>query len=348
MSENHVQVLLYTSYLHIIGGIETFVMNFLELMADDYEIAVLCPRLPMEMANRIKQKARLIQHQESISCDNLIMVRQMDEIPFYVTYKKSFRMCHAYKSNPTWTIKQDCDKIIHVSKASKSSFQSDGNVIYNPLIKTSKKSLLLVSATRIPALDKGKNADRMLQLAKKLHNANIPFLWLNFSDQPLQNAPKGFMNVGAFQDIQPFIEKADYLVQLSDQEGFGYSVLEALINNTAVICTPFETTKELAVIDGKNGYIIPYDLDFDVNMLLEVPEFEYFYDNDIIKRKWKKLLDAKPPKRKELKPEDPVKVQVLKPYLDIALDKKLNTNQVVEMTLERAQYIQERGYVRIL
>ena len=348
MSENHVQVLLYTSYLHIIGGIETFVLNYLKLLGDDYEIAVLCPRLPKEMADRISSKAKLFQRQEPISCDNLIMVRQMDAIPFYVTYKKSFRMCHSFKSSPSWVIKQDCDKIIHVSKASKSSYESEGNVIYNPLQKTSKKGLLLVSATRIPAIDKGENAERMLKLARKLNTANIPFLWFNFSDQPLQNAPKGFMNVGAFQDIQPYIAKADYLVQLSDQEGFGYSVLEALINKTAVICTPFETTKELGVVDGKNGYIIPYDLNFDLNKLLTVPEFDYEYDNAAIKKKWTRALNAKPPKRVELKPEDLVKVQVLRGYLDMALNKKLNNNQIVEMTLERAEYIQERGYVKIL
>ena len=348
MSENHVQVLLYTSYLHIIGGIETFVMNFLELLGDDYEIAVLCPRIPKEMADRISSKAKLLQRQEPISCDNLIMVRQMDAIPFFVTYQKSFRMCHSFKSNSSWMIKRDCDKIIHVSKASKSSYESEGNVIYNPLLKTSKKCLLLVSATRIPAIDKGENAARMLRLAKKINAAEIPFLWFNFSDQPLQGAPKGFMNVGMFQDIQPYIAKADYLVQLSDQEGFGYSVLEALINNTAVICTPFETTKELGVVDGVNGYIVPYDLDFDLNQLLNVPEFTYTYNNEAIKKKWTRALDAKPPKKKVVHPDDPVKIQILKSYKDIALDKFLNVNQVVEMTQERALFIQERGYGKII
>lgn len=348
MSENHVQVLLYTSYLHIIGGIETFVLNFLELLGDDYEIAVLCPRLPKELAERITKKAKLIQNQEPISCDNLVMVRQMDSIPFYVTFKKSFRMCHSYKQQSSWLIKLDCDKVIHVSKASKSSYESTGTVIYNPLLKTTKKSLLLVSATRIPATDKGKNAERMLKLAKKLNDAKIPFLWFNFSDQPLQGAPKGFMNVGAFQDLQPFISKADYLVQLSDQEGFGYSVLEALINNVAVLCTPFATTEELGVKNGVNGYIIPYNLDFDLNKLLKVPEFTYTYNNEAIKKKWTRLFDAKSAKKKKLAPEDPVKVQILRSYKDIALNKFLNVNQIVEMTLQRAQFIQEQGYGKII
>ena len=338
MSTKHVQVAIYTSYLHIIGGIETFILNFTDLMKSDFEMVVVCPRLPEEVAKRIP--VPVIQTQEPISCDTLIMIRMMDPIPKHITYQKSIRMCHAMKSNPSWRILQDCDKVVHVSKASKTSFQSSGEVIYNPLGYSEKKALLLVSATRIPALDKGKNAERMLKLAKMLNDKEIPFLWFNFSDAPLQNAPKGFVNVGHFAELQPYIKRADYLVQLSDHEGFGYSVLEALMVGTAVICTPFETTKELGVIDGKNGYIIPFDLNFDVEKLLKVPEFSYTYDNDKIKTKWTKLLKSKPkPKSKTHSPHDLVMVRVSMSYHDLHLNRYLNRNQCVQMTRERAEYL---------
>lgn len=343
---NNVDVLLYTSYLHIIGGIETFVINFLDLMGEEYSIGVYCPRLPKEMENRISQRAKLFTKQELISCDTLIMVRMMDYIPNNVSYEKSIRMCHACKSNPSWRINQDCDKVIHVSKASKLSFNSKGDIIYNPLQKTAKKALFLVSATRIPANDKGKNAERMLSLARMLNDAEIPFIWFNFSDAPLNNAPKGFVNVGTFQDLQPYIEKADYLVQLSDQEGFGYSVLEALVNNTAVICTPFETTKELRVKDGENGYIVPFDLDFDVNKLLNVPEFTYKWNNDTIKNKWEKLLNQKPKTGK--RPKNLVRVKVITSYRDVVLDKRLSVGQVLNMERERAEHVSKFGYIKII
>lgn len=346
MNNNHVQVLIYTSYLHIIGGIETFMINFLDLISDSYDVGVYCPRLPDEMANRISKRVKLFKSQDFITCDTLIMVRMMDPIPRNIMYDKSLRMCHACKSNPTWKIRDDCDKVIHVSKASKLSFDSKGEVIYNPLHKSSKKALFFVSATRIPALDKGKNAERMLTLAKMLNDANIPFLWFNFSDAPLQNAPKGFVNVGTFQDLQPYIEKADYLVQLSDQEGFGYSVLEGLINKTAVLCTPFETTKELKVVDGKNGYIIPFDMDFDVSKLLDVPEFDYSWNNDSIKKKWKKLLDAKP--KNKVSGEDKVIVKVVTSYKDVELDKRLVVGQILPMTRARAEYVATFGYIKIV
>lgn len=333
------QIVLYTSYLHIIGGIETFVLNFLELMSD-YSITVYCPKLPDEMAELIKKRANLIQY-GSVSCNTLIMVRMMDAIPSDILYQKSYRMCHACKSNPTWKIIPDCDGIIHVSEASKQSFLSDGDVIYNPLLKTSKKAILLVSATRIPALDKGKNAERMLTLARMLNSANIDFLWFNFSDAPLQNAPKGFVNIGTFHNLQPYIAKADYLVQLSDQEGFGYSVLEALENNTAVICTPFSTTKELGVIDGQNGYIVPFDMNFDVKKLLGVPTFTYRWDNVAIKKKWSKLFNSKP------KPKEYVLTEALVNYRDLVLDRMVRKGEILRMLKSRAEYIAEKGLIKI-
>lgn len=338
MSERKVQVLLYTSYLHIIGGVETFVLNFIDLMSEYYDIGVYCPRLPGDIALRIARRVPLFQGDEKISCDTLIMIRMMDAKPRNVSYKKSVRMCHACKSDPSWNILPDCDKVIHVSKASKQTFGSKGDVIYNPLLKSSKKALLFVSATRIPAPDKGRNAKRMLELAKRLEANKIPFLWLNFSDAPLTDAPKGFINVGSFQELQPFIAKADYLVQLSDREGFGYSVAEALVNKTAVLCTPFETTKELGVIDGVNGYIVPFDLNFDINKLLDVPVFDYEYDNGKIADQWRSILGYTKPLKNYI-PELMRKVRVRKDYFDIILKTNLKQGEILEMEAERAYYL---------
>ena len=339
---NNVQVLLYTSYLHIIGGIETFVFSFVNLMSEYYDIGVYCPQIPVETQGRLSQKVPVFTKDVPISCNTLIMIRIMDDIPKNVTYKKSIRMCHATKSTPAWYIKQDCDKIIHVSQASKESFDSDGDIIYNPVIKTKKEALLLVSATRIPARDKGKNADRMLELAKMLSCNGIPFLWFNFSDAPLNNAPKGFVNVGSFQDLQPYIAKADYLVQLSDQEGFGYSVAEALANNTAVICTPFSTTAELGVKNGENGYIIPYNMRFDVKKLLNVPKFTYEYDNSSIIAKWKKQIGNLKPKHDYIPPKE-LLVRVTTEYRDIELKKMMKPGEIIRMKPERVDEILKVG-----
>lgn len=348
MEDKSAKILIYTSYLHIIGGIETFLFNFIALMSTKYDIGVVCPRMPAPVEEKLRSKVKVFKKVEKLSCETLIMVRKMDPIPVYVSYDHSIRMVHACKSDSSSTILRDCDRIVHVSQASKDSFKSDGDVIHNALIKNDKRALLLVSATRIPALDKGKNAERMLKLAGMLRDKEIPFLWFNFSDAPLTNAPKGFINVGTMHDLQPYIARADYLVQLSDHEGFGFSVLEALINSTAVLCTEFETVHELGVVDGENGYILPFDLNFDVEKLLNVPTFEYDWDNDRIFSQWDKLLKHPRPKKKPKKLENMVEVYITGEYYDIVLKRVVRRGESLLMTDLRARAVCQAGYCKLI
>lgn len=66
-------------------------------------------------------------------------------------------------------------------------------------------------------------------------------------------------------DIQNEIAKADFLIQLSDNEGYCYSVIEALSSNVPVIVTPLPVFKELK-INEENSII----LNFDCSNLAEV------------------------------------------------------------------------------
>jgi hypothetical protein len=105
-----------------------------------------------------------------------------------------------------------------------------------------------------------------------------------------------------------------------------------------VIVTGFETTKELGVIDGVNGYVVPFNMDFDVNKLLEVPAFDYEYNNDSILKSWKKIL-GKPQKS----PVQLVRVKVS--YKDAVLKINLRPGDVVVMPEDRAKEAIKRGYV---
>lgn len=312
-------------------------------MHDDYDIGVYCPKLPETVAERIRKHAKLFTDESDITCDKLIMIRMMDEIPVNVSFNQSIRMCHATKFKDDIRILDDCDELVHVSNASRKSFGSDGDIIYNPLIKhDEREALILASATRVPGLDKGDNARRMLKLAEMLCEADIPYLWFNFSDQPLKNAPPGFINVGYRQDIIPYIKRADYMVQLSDHEGFGYSILEALVNSTAVICTGFETTTELGVVDGYNGYIVPFDMEFDVKKLLNVPSaFEYDWYNDLIKDGWERIFMKK-------SKSNLVRVRVLKKFNDLILNKTMVPGRLMYMDKDRAEKGQEIGLVEMI
>lgn len=287
------KVILYIKKTNIIGGIETFIYNFCYFMSLYFDITVLAGQMADIQANRLKRFAEVIRGDDinkEISCDTLIMLRIGDAIPTNIRYDKVVRRIHTMKSPGVQDIPHDGDVTVAISEAVKSDFDIKGPVINNLMRKTSESTLFLISATRIPAPDKGDNEKRMRILAEKLLQAKIPYIWLNFSDGKLQDPPENFFNIPLRLDIQNYIKKADYLVQLSTRESFGNSVLEALINNVPVICTPIPAFKDFGVEEGVNAHVVPFDMDFDVNVLLDKPRFFYEYDNEKRVRQWLEIL----------------------------------------------------------
>ena len=335
------QIILYIGYLCVIGGIETFVYHFTELYEN---VALVVNSIHVEQRKRLSEHCTVIDYNpKSIYfCDTLILLRILDKMPENIRSNQTVRMCHGCRTNPNWHIPQDSDFIVNVSEASKESFDREAKnalVIHNPITKTDRKSLILVSATRIPAPDKGNNEKRMKILAERLNEAEIPFIWFNFSDGRINDAPRGLINVGAVMDIQPYLANADYLVQLSDSEAWSYSILEALTNETAVLVCPFPSAFEMGIEDGINGYIIPFDMGFDVRKLLEIPKFKYKYDNKAIKREWDKIINhkTKPKKNKG------VKVRILMTYNDTELKRQISAGEVITVSAERAKKIVSAG-----
>lgn len=334
------QVVLFINQAHIIGGIETFILNFAKIMRKYYDITFVVNNCPDSLAVKVARYVRVIRNDPTrqIVCDTLIMLRILDNKPTNIYYKRSIQMCHACKTNENWHIPQDTDYIVNVSEASRASFGDEaksGLVIHNLIEPEPKKTLLLMSATRIPAPDKGNNEKRMRILCEMLKKAEIPFVWLNFSEGKLNNAPEGFYNLGLSDNIQDFMQKADYIVQLSDSEAYSYTILEALTVNKPVIVTPFPSASEMGIQDGVNGYIVPFDMDFDVKRLLDIPQFEYEYDLTKNVKKWRFILGNTHPK-KNYKPDAKVKVRIICEYYDTVLQTKIDPETILEVDGIRA------------
>ncbi len=287
------EIILYINFLARLGGIETFIYQFAKMMKNR-DVALVCEKVPEEQERKLSQVVKVIAYQKDRTylCDNLIMLRILDLKPKNIFYRNSVQMCHACKTSPIWIIPKNCEHIVTVSETSRESFGVNAKVIHNPIEVTKENALVLISATRIPAPDKGGNEWRMKRLAEMLNEAHIPFIWFNFSDNALEDAPQGFVNVGARDDIQPYLRRADYLVQLSESEAWSYSVLEALSNNVPVIVTPFKSAYEMGIEEGRNGHIVPFNMDFDVKTLLNVPRFKFNVKeyNKQIAEQWGEIL----------------------------------------------------------
>lgn len=339
--------IIYCEFANKVGGISTFIYEWCLMMHKDHQIMFMYDKMD---DNQLKRLRKIVDcervSKELRECNTLILNRLTDNIPTNIIYKKVVQMVHAC-SQIKYHINQDRDYIVNVSQSAKDSWgeaSSRGIVIHNPMFTESRRVLRLVSATRIGAVDKGSNDDRYVKLANMLNRADIPFIWLNFSDKPMPNAPKHFVNMPARLDVQGFIRQSDYLVQLSDREAYSMAILEALCNDTAVICTPFPSAVEQGVEDGKTGYIVPFDMDFDVKKLLNVPFFHFDYDNDSIKKQWEKILKAKPTRTVET---TSVRIQVIiERFYDLEQKREFRRGSRFEVRPDRAKVLIEKGIAK--
>ena len=343
------QVLIYVAAEHEIGGIETFTYNFCKHMSKYYDIAVL-----YDAQFNQAQMARLLQivpvikgDGRTIICDTAINTRIVKDIPKYVKAKQTIQMSHTCKMNlfGQLNVPQDKDIKVFVSDVAAKSFDEkpgEYEVIHNlTLPQECHRALILVSATR-PTPEKG--LKRMLKLGQMLEQAKIPYIWLYFSLERIPNAPATMIPMKPTLNILPYIKMADYLVQLSDSEAFGYSIVEALELGTAIITTPLDVLPELGIKEGEHGYIVPFEVDdFDCSKLLDIPQFEFKWDNTKIIKKWRKILGNTKPTHK-YKPGKGKKVLVTKQYKDIVLNRVLLVGETVEMMPDRAEKVVSSGF----
>ena len=342
------QVCIYTRETFQIGGIETFIYNFCVNLAKYYDILVLFDRMADNQRDRLKGLARTLKNdvKQKIVCDTLIINRITDKPTINIQYRQKIQMCHMAKLDPRYVLPKDNDLQVPVSNVVARSFESDlrNYEVINNLTapKEVREPLMLVSAQRLNTAEKGKS--RIEKLAKLLKDKHIPFIWLLFSDGSL--ICDGVINLKPTLNIAPYIKKADYLVQLSDSEGFCYSIVEALELGTAVITTPIEVLKEIGFKDKENGYIVPFDvIDDDIERIYNVPTFTYKYNNAKRVKQWRRVLDRKP---KAIKQMPKVPVRITQAYLDVVMGQTLTPGMVVEMSVDRANEIQNLGYCVII
>ena len=344
------QIVLWTAETFDIGGIETFNYNFCQQMHKLYDIILLYEKIdPMQLA-RLSEivDCRKIDLSKTIKCDTVIVNRITDTVPANIIYKQKVQMVHACKMIQTWTI-PEADKTVAVSKVAAGTFPelAEFSVINNMTWPEERdKALLLVSATRTKTFEKGQK--RMADLAQLMDRRGVPYIWLCFTDGPIKGATKHMIRMDTTLDITPYIKAADYLVQLSDMEGFCYSIVEALEAGTPVITTPIDVLPEIGFEDMINGYVVPFEITDAIDTDLFVKRqlkgrFEYAYDNEKRVKQWRKILGTKKPKRK-YDPNKSVKVRIVKKYFDIVFNREMQSGEVVSMTGPRAKTIIGAGF----
>lgn len=119
-----------------------------------------------------------------------------------------------------------------------------------------KPHLTLTSAFKYSHI---KRPDRVEMIASILDELEIPYTWNVFTDQHENTNKNGLIYRARVANPIPYMKDSDYFVLLSDSEAMPYCILEALSVNTKVIVTPLEAYSELGIVNGKNGFIIPFN-----------------------------------------------------------------------------------------
>lgn len=300
------KVIIYLSNWNLLGGVETFTKNFAKRMSKHQDVTFLYDNvankdLVIEMRKYCNVE-KLISKQR-YKCDVFISSSAWGKSAFDLIDSKVYiQMVHAdyrtlidgwnfkYKRHPKTTHHVCVGETVKIGFEATTGFKCDA-VIYNLLDNTQKyekkkknKILSLITCSRLSG-EKGFN--RMHTMAKQMDYLGMNYVWSIFGDD---SHAFGKQLLKQFADCpnvyfkgittEPFkeINKADYLVQLSDTEGFAYSVYEAMQVKTPCIITPFASGQE-QITHGVNGYIVPFEMTgVDYSEIekrsLKVPEFE--------------------------------------------------------------------------
>lgn len=332
----------YFRYISSIGGIETFFYYFAKKYKDQ-DIAIIYSEGDYKQIKRISQYVLLIKYKgQKIKCDKMFFNFNIDIID-NVEAKEYIQIAHGdYKSlgiKPNTHPK--INKYLGVSQLVCDTYKEitgyDTELCYNPIeIDKPKKILNLISATRL-TYEKGKS--RIEKLASMLDKANIPYLWLIFTDDTKAINNPNIIYMKPRLDIINYIANADYLVQLSDSDGYCYSVVEALSVGTPVIVTNTPVMKEIGV-NSINGFILDFDLsNVDLKAIYKgLPKFTYTPKKD----NYSKLLSKS---KSTYESNKKVKVKCIQNYNDIELNKEITKGCEYELPFARASYLQDEECV---
>ena len=280
------RILIQQNLLYKIGGIETANRHLAQAFAD-YNICFVFSKADMAQFVELAKTCDVIldDGKRTFETDVLILANY-DSAPTIinrVTAKKVYQQIHADFENLTkmagwkyfkWMPHNRVDKILTVSETAqrglKNKFGLDSTVMANVLMppKDERKVFLILSRA---SAEKG--IDRVLELYDRFMLANKDFIFLMAST--IENGGDVLAKEIKKRDrivlVEPtvyatsLLKAASYLVQLSRNESFCFSIREALQRQVPVIVSDIPEFNKI-VKDGQNGFILNDDfsnLDID-------------------------------------------------------------------------------------
>ena len=304
------RILIHQKYCYKIGGIETANYNIATTFPKRNIVFVFGDADEEQLLRLARLHDVIIDNGTShYECDVAIFTNydSAPEILDRIKARKVYQQIHAdfYElkqmnewRNFSWRPNPRIDKVLAVSETAQKglqrAFQLDSVVVPNLLPKLPKThSMVLIALTRATP---EKGVDRMVKLLKKLDAKGKDYILFLCStiEQAKDNDQIYLRENPRVIPITPhplsieLLRAADYLIQLSYNESYCYSVRQALQRGVPCIVSDIPELRKL-IQDGKNGYI--YNDDFDIDRLSQIPKFGGY--NEEINPIWEDVLDGK-------------------------------------------------------
>ena len=331
--------------LNSIGGGESFLF-YLAKKYKDRDITIYYTKGDIQQVERLKQYARCVRYTgQKIKCKR-VFFNYNQAYKNNIEADEYYQIIHAdYYARKLIPKEDKRVKYIAVSESAAESFKrmtgKECEVCYNPIILEDKKPLVLMSATRLAA---GKGKERIERMARMLNAEGIEFLWFIFTDNTVPIDDDNIVFIPPRLNAVDYLPKADYFVQLSNDEAYCYSVVESLMKGIPVIVTPCPVFKEIG-LNEKNSITIDFDFkELPIKKILKgLPPFKYEPPKDI----WDKLLTDD--KTTYTAPSyGSVRVRAIRMYDDVVMGRRVQIDETFRVTEARAKTLLKVGVVKRL
>lgn len=358
MKKEKKDIVFYISYFNDIGGVEQW-MYYIAKMYGDRDITVLYKNASPYQLRRLYQYGIKIEKyvpQRGLDCKLLIICYDTKILNSKkVKADKITEFIHCdfkhFKGKPIFH--KRVNEYYACSNLTRDSFVEltgkECKTVYNPIDVDEPRPLLkLIAPTRL-AKDKGDIWERMETFGKQLERYKIPFIFFVFSNEDRLTDVKEFAFMKPQLDISSYIKDCTYLIQFSNTEGYAYTINEALCLGVPVLCTNFEVVSEIGIVDGENGYILPFEIfeneNYNWKPLIDkiynhIPHFKYKPRESI--KEWNQIL-GQPTKKKEYIKNIAIECKVLVAYNDYQPDYIIKKNGY---WIKQYNYSNDRAYIK--
>lgn len=345
----------YFNYINTIGGIEQF-FAYLAEKYSDWDITVIYRSGDKKQLDRLKKFVRVVRYSgQIIECDKIFFCFNRDIIDDVIAKEKCLVLHGDYKamvlqgqlSKENIPLDDKIDKYYGVSQVVCDSWKEltgvDCELVYNPIVTSQPKKLLkLVYCGRLTS---EKGGELVNALIAKLDSRNIDYLFYVYSNARTISG-KNVVYLDTRLDAGDFLNKDnyDYIVVLSKNEGYCYSLIQALSNGLPAIITPCPVFKELGA-NETNSITLEHNLSNLDSVVDTIVSKEFKFNYTPKKDTWDKLLI---PGKSEYKHPKMVTIEAIADYYDVDLEKDIFVSQKYEVPKFRADEIVNRGFARIV